>query len=86
MPKRVWIFCRVEECLGVGGVGGRESAFAVAVRTGIEDGGRFLARGVAGVMVVLVAVVVEESGRDCTRVVGLAPGDGGRPLVCPAPS
>jgi len=38
--------------------------------------GRFFALGVEGVMVVLVAVVVEERGRDCIRETGLTPGEG----------
>lgn len=65
MPKRVCILLRVE-ALGVSGLSGERSRLASLVlsRTAIPEGGRFFGRGVPGVMVVFVAVVVEERGRD----------------------
>lgn len=38
--------------------------------------------GVGGVMVVFVAVVVDESGLDWIRVGGLEPGKGGDMVIC----
>ena len=43
----------------------------VSSSTGGGVGGRLLARGVPGVMVVLVTVVVAEMGREGSRFVGL---------------
>lgn len=60
MPKRVCIFLRVE-ALGVSGLDGEVSASAEIASA---EGGCFFGRGVPGVMVVLVAVVVVERGRD----------------------
>lgn len=65
MPKRVCIFLRVE-ALGVSGLGKERSRLVSLVVSGTTsaEGGRFFGRGVPGVMVVFVAVVVEERGRD----------------------
>jgi hypothetical protein len=73
MPKRVCNFLRVEEALGVSGLDGERWRLASLDASGIAiaEGGRFFARGVPGVMVVFVAVVVEERGRDWRRVAGL---------------
>lgn len=58
MPKRLCSVLRVPEAFGVSGLEWRGDT-----GTGIADG-RFLGRGVPGVTVVLVAVVVDDKGRD----------------------
>lgn len=58
---------RVEEALGVDGLDSNWPFSRTSKASGVTgrvDGGRFFGRGVPGVMVVFVAVVVEESGRD----------------------
>ena len=61
MLKKSCSFWRVPDGLGVAGAGGE-------LRT---TGGRLEALGVDGVMVVLVVLVVEDSGRDWMREGGL---------------
>lgn len=66
MPNKLCSFFRVDDCLGVEGLELSEPAsvtLVMVIGAGIPDG-RFVAFGVAGVMVVFVAVVVEDSGRD----------------------
>jgi hypothetical protein len=67
MPKRLCSVFRVPECFGVEGlVGGRGGSAGRGIA-----GGRCLGRGVPGITVVFVAVVVEDKGLDGIREVGL---------------
>ena len=66
MLKKLWSFWRALEGLGVSGldeVYTSWSAAVVALGTGM-GGARFLGRGVPGVIVMLVVVVVDERGLD----------------------
>lgn len=66
MPKMVCNFLRGAGAFAVLGLG--VESFGIGIPD--ADGGRCLARGVVGVMVALVAVVVDDSGRDGMRVTG----------------
>ena len=63
-PKRLCRVLRAPECFGVVGLDERGGGM------GMIDG-RFRGRGVAGVTVVLVAVVVDDKGREGIRDEGL---------------
>ena len=66
MPKRLCSVLRVPEGLGVSGLIG-------GTGIGMADG-RFLGRGVPGITVVFVAVVVDDNGLDGSREGGLEAG------------
>jgi len=78
IPKRFWSFL-VADVLGVDGTDVEGCVFsrtlddAVEVVVVVGVGGSLRALGFAGVAVELVAVVVEERGRDGIRDVGLVP-------------
>lgn len=71
IPKRSCSFWRAAEGFGVVGLDDDDGSTGAGVA-----GCVFLALGVAGVTVVLVAVVVEDSGREGMREAGFAPGMG----------
>lgn len=74
IPKRLCSFLRAAEALGVVGLdeGGPGGSTPFGLKgIGSVDGGRFFGRGVPGVIVVFVAVVVDDRGRDWIRVAGL---------------
>lgn len=77
---------RVDDGFDAVGVDGLETEIGLfsyagaGTGIGIGSGGCFFGRRVCiGLIVVFVAVVVEDRGRDCTLVEGLAPGVGETP-------